>query len=34
VITNHCNKIDTAIGNIRAIVAAEKCRANPRKVML
>jgi guanylate kinase len=34
VVTNHCNKIDAAIGNIRAIVAAEKCRANPRRVML
>jgi len=32
VVTNHSNKIDAAIENIRAIVAAEKCRTNPRRV--
>jgi guanylate kinase len=34
VVINLSNKIDAAIENILAIVAAEKCRAKPRKVEL
>jgi guanylate kinase len=34
VVYNRCNEIDFAIDQIRAIVIAEKCRANPRKIVL
>jgi len=34
VVTNLSNKIDAAIDNILAIVAAEKCRTRPRRVEL
>jgi guanylate kinase len=34
VVVNECDKIDSAIANIRSIVTAEKCRTSPRKVIL
>jgi guanylate kinase len=34
VVVNQYNKIDAAIETIMAIIAAEKCRVNPRKVIL
>ena len=34
VVANECNKLEVAIANILAIVTAEKCRTNPRKVRL
>jgi guanylate kinase len=34
VVYNRCNEIDAAIEQIQAIITAEKCRANPRKIVL
>ena len=34
VVYNRCNEIDAAIEQIMSIVIAEKCRANPRKIVL
>jgi guanylate kinase len=34
VVCNQCNAIDLAVEQIQAIVTAEKCRVNPRKVCL
>lgn len=34
IVVNHKDDLDTAIGEIKAIVTAEKCRVKPRKVSL
>jgi guanylate kinase len=34
VVFNHCDRLDLAVDQIQAIVTAEKCRTNPRKINL